>query len=49
MKLVGSKYLPVAVFCAAEVMSLREYLLISITGSFWLHASRSLMCAADEL
>jgi len=49
MKLVGFKYFPVAVFCAAKVISSREYLLISVTGSFWLHASRSLIRAADEL
>jgi len=49
MKLVGSKYFLVAVLFAAKVISLREYLLISVTGSFWLHASRSLIRAADEL
>jgi hypothetical protein len=47
MKLVGSGHFPV-VFGAAKLMSLREYLLTAITGSFWLHACRSLIHAADE-
>jgi len=49
MKLVVPRHFPVVVFCAAKVISLREYLLTAITGSFWLHASKSLIHAADEL
>jgi hypothetical protein len=48
MKLVGFRHLPVLVFCAAKFISLRDYLLTAITGSFWLHVSRSLIHAADE-
>jgi len=49
MKLVGSRHFPVVVFCAAKVLPLREYLLTAITGSVLLHASRSLINAADVL